>query len=67
MSSLWINLLHLHGYITDPKFARCLIDGPDATPDRAACAQASRASKTKRTTWYARLCLGIGDGCLHTQ
>jgi hypothetical protein len=68
MSSLWTELLYLHGYITDPKLARRLIDGPDAPQqDRADCAQASSAPKAKRTGWYARLCLGIGDGCLHTQ
>jgi hypothetical protein len=64
MSSLWIELLYLHGYITDPKLARRLMDGRDAPPRD--CAQAP-ASKAKRTSWYARLCLGIGDGCLHTQ
>jgi hypothetical protein len=68
MSSLWTELLYLHGYITDPKLGRRLMDGPDAPQrDRVDCAQASPASKAKPTSWCARLCLGIGDGCLHTQ
>lgn len=78
MSSLWTNLLYLHGYLTDPKLARQLVDKPEEPPreepDKAQ--QESRHlrfrgndgnARSGTSTWYARLCLGIGDGGLHWQ
>lgn len=65
MSSLWTDLLFLHGYITDPKLARQLAEAKrrrDAERDRRRLS----AGKTLRA-WSARLCLGIGDGKLRTQ
>lgn len=68
VSSLWTNLLYLHGYLTDPKLARQLVDKPEEPPrEDAKAAQPMPASKARRTTWFARLCLGIGDGALHWQ
>ncbi len=67
MSSLWTDLLFLHGHITDPRLARRLlspappseadppINGPTAPP----------LPLLQRLT--RRLCLGIGDGMWRTQ
>jgi hypothetical protein len=68
MSSLWTDLLYLHGYVTDHKLARRLVDRPPDPPERDADARSSvNAVKTKCVIWYARLCSGIGDGVLRTQ
>jgi hypothetical protein len=65
MSSLWTDLLFLHGYITDQTLARRLAEAKQrrgAERDRRKLSQSS----TLRA-WSARLCLGIGDGKLRTQ
>ena len=65
MSSLWTDLLFLHGHITDPKLARRWAEVKqrrDAARERRGLSPAS----TLRA-WTARLCLGIGDGKLRTQ
>ena len=68
MSSLWTDLLYLHGYITDHKLAKRLVDKPEPPPqEKGGGAQPIPVSKARRTKWYARLCLGIGDGGLHWQ
>ncbi|GFZ89383.1 hypothetical protein [Dyella caseinilytica] len=68
MSSLWTDLLYLHGYLTDHKLARRLANGPPDPPAPKADSPPSvKAGKVQRVTWYARLCLGIGDGGLRTQ
>lgn len=68
MSSLWTDLLYLHGYITDHKLARRLVnDTGMPTKGHANKPRQSIVPKAKSARWYARLCLGIGDGIVHTQ
>jgi hypothetical protein len=67
MSSLWTDLLFLHGYITDPQLAcRLLSPAPPSEPDppipRPAATPMPLLQRLAR-----RLCLGIGDGVLRTQ
>jgi hypothetical protein len=65
MSSLWTDLLFLHGHITDPELARRLAE---AKQRRAAEREHRKlAHGDAWRTWSARLCLGIGDGKLRTQ
>ena len=65
MSSLWTDLLFLHGYITDLKLARRLAE-PKQRPE-AANSRHKHSLGTALCAWPARLCLGIGDGKLRTQ
>jgi hypothetical protein len=68
MSSLWTNLLHLHGYIIDYKPLNRWVDKPQTPPSQTeGVTKPNPASKATRVAWYARLCLGIGDGALHWQ
>ncbi|WP_266183798.1 hypothetical protein [Dyella humicola] len=65
MSSLWTDLLVLHGYITDAKLTRRLAQVKrrrDVERDRRKLSPGRRLR-----AWSARLCLGIGDGKLRTQ
>ena len=65
MSSLWTDLLFLHGHITDAKLARRL-----ARAQRQRELERERrklSSGNRLRAWSARLCLGIGDGKLRTQ
>ncbi len=65
MSSLWTDLLFLHGYITDPQLARRLAE---AKQRRVADREPRKPSQGDTwRAWPARLCLGIGDGKLRTQ
>lgn len=64
MSSLWTDLLLLHGHITDLKLAWRLWEKP-AQPPREPSKPPSKG--TRWLAWPARLCLGIGDGNLRTQ
>ncbi len=72
MSSLWTDLLFLHGYIRDHRLARRLTSAGKATPHAGKPdadhrrRQADRRNGVPRS-WMARLCLGIGDGDLRTQ
>jgi hypothetical protein len=65
MPSLWVDLLHLHGYVTDPAWLR-----KPMTERRAPLTshqQQPHDTLTKRVARSFRLCLGIGDGALRTQ
>lgn len=72
MSSPWIDLLFLHGHITDWRLARRLSPtaeppepAPPAQPDAEARNQ--HVTATRRSMLTLRLCLGIGSGELHKQ
>jgi len=62
VSSLWTDLLFLHGHITDARLARRLAAVKRSAPPPAAITPA-RSSPG----WLRRLCLGIGDGQLRRQ
>lgn len=67
MSSLWTDLLFLHGHITDPRLARRLLSPapPSEPPTPTTRPAATSMPLLQRLT--RRLCLGIGDGVLRTQ
>ncbi len=65
MSSLWTDLLFLHGYVTNPKLARRLLD--PSPPCQPAPRVPTPSPSNGLLRWTARLCLGIGDGKLRTQ
>jgi len=65
MSSLWADLLFLHGHITDLKLLRRLKELPRPSPPPAT--QGHSAPGSKRFRWPFRFCLGIGDGDVRTQ
>jgi hypothetical protein len=67
MSSLWTDLLFLHGHIADPRLARRLLSpAPPTEPDPPIIPPA--ATPTLLVQRLARrLCFGIGDGVLRTQ
>ena len=68
MSSLWTDLLFLHGHITDPELARRLADMPAAPPiDRTNAGHLHPRPRTILSSLFARLCLGIGDGTVRSQ
>ena len=67
MSSLWTDLLFLHGHIRDHRLARRLAAAPATTPDRGNDPPPGEITHAKPRSWTARLCLGIGDGILRTQ
>ncbi|THD06198.1 hypothetical protein [Rhodanobacter lindaniclasticus] len=62
MSSLWTDLLFLHGHITDARLARRLDAAKRPAPPPTAIAPAKSAPG-----WLWRLCQGIGDGQLRRQ
>lgn len=65
MSSLWTDLLSLHGYITDLKLVRRAAESKPPPKADQRCHQLSPATTLR--AWTARLCLGIGDGQQRTQ
>jgi hypothetical protein len=68
MSSLWTDLLFLHGYITDPRLARRLLSPvppPEPEPPPISPRAATPTPLLQRLA--RRLCFGIGDGVLRTQ
>ena len=65
MSSLWTDLLFLHGYIANPQLARRLTEAKQRRD--AEREQRKHAQGKPWAAWPARLCLGIGDGKLRTQ
>ena len=64
MSSLWTDLLFLHGHVTDLKLLRRLKEMPRPDPHAK---QTRPAGGKKRLSWPLRFCLGIGDGEVRTQ
>ncbi|MDW2982283.1 MAG: hypothetical protein WBG81_09485 [Rhodanobacter sp.] len=62
MSSLWTDLLFLHGHITDARLARRLAAAKRSAPPPATITPAKSS-----LDWLRRLCLGIGDGQLRRQ
>jgi hypothetical protein len=62
MSSLWTELLILHGHIADPRLLRQL-----ASPKQPASPPAVTHAAKSPARWLRRLCLGIGDGVLRRQ
>ena len=65
MSSLWTDLLFLHGYITDPQLAHRLAEAKQQHATNRQRGALSQGDTWR--AWPARLCLGIGDGKLRTQ
>ncbi len=67
MSSLWTDLLFLHGHLADHRLARRLLS---PAPPRDPPAPINRPTATSMYLLQRlarRLCLGIGDGVLRTQ
>jgi hypothetical protein len=66
MSSLWTDLLFLRGHIADVWLARRLAGEPpaEAPPEEE---RRTPAVEPRRLPWPLRLCMGIGDGVVHTQ
>lgn len=62
MSSPWVELLILHGHITDARLLRRLASPRPPTPPPAVTPVAKPPAH-----WLRRLCLGIGDGVLRRQ
>lgn len=67
MPSSWIDLLSLHGYITDIKLLRKLATRPPAPAPREHDGESRLLLMAKRMASSTRLCLGIGDGVLRSQ
>jgi hypothetical protein len=68
MSSLWTDMLFLHGYISDLELARRLIDTPvQSPPPEAKTRQRTFSLRALFSLRSGRLCLGIGDGNVRTQ
>jgi hypothetical protein len=67
MSSLWTDLLFLHGHIADPRLARRLLSPapPPEPPPPVTCSAAPPVPLLQRLA--RRLCHGIGDGVCRTQ
>lgn len=69
MTSLWTDLLFLHGHCSDWRLARRLAH-PAPPADESAAPMKPPAIASRRT-WlhlpWLRLCLGIGDGEIHRQ
>lgn len=67
MSSLWFDLLCLHGHVTDVQWLRPTPEHPTITPRPKPEPQRTGAALARRAVTSLRLCLGIGDGALRTQ
>ncbi|MBE1161764.1 hypothetical protein [Dyella acidiphila] len=67
MRSPWIDLLCLHGYITDPTLLRKLATSPPQAPRPRPRTNRPRIALVKQAAASWRLCLGIGDGLLRSQ
>lgn len=67
MPSPWIDLLSLHGYITDFKLLRQLAMRSMKAPRREADAGKKPLTLAGRVARTTRLCLGIGDGVARSQ
>lgn len=67
MSSLWTDLLFLHGHISDPQLARRLTTAtPPPSPPTGEPAH-THVSLAALSALYTRICQGIGDGCVRRQ
>jgi hypothetical protein len=67
MPPFWIDLLFLHGHITDVRLARRLAGMPPEKPRPRACKTKTVNGMAERVTASWRLCLGIGDGAVRAQ
>lgn len=69
MSSIWTDLLFLHGYIRDHDLARRLADAPACAPPARVDGDRGPQSPAQVTggATCGRLCLGIGDGEVRRQ
>jgi hypothetical protein len=69
MSSLWTDLLFLHGHLTDWRLARRLSStpAPPASLPSDNESQNQPSTLVRRSMLTLRLCLGIGSGELHKQ
>lgn len=67
MPSPWVDLLCLHGHITDLRLLRKLATTPPPRPAAAPPPCKERPSIARRAVSSLRLCLGIGDGLLRSQ
>lgn len=66
MSSLWTDLLFLHGHIADHQLARRLLS-PAPPPGPEPASTRPGATPTPLLQRLVRLCLGVGDGVLRSQ
>lgn len=62
MSSLWTELLILHGHVADARLLQRLASPKPSTPPPTV----TQVEKPP-LHWLRRLCLGIGDGLLRRQ
>jgi hypothetical protein len=67
MSSLWTELLFLHGHITDHRLARRLLSPARPSEPPAPIIHSTTSPMPLLQRLARRLCLGIGDGVLRTQ
>jgi hypothetical protein len=68
MSSLWTDMLFLHGYISDLDLAQRLTDTPVQPPrTEPEIRQRNFSLRALLSLKSARLCLGIGDGNVSSQ
>ncbi|MET3653507.1 hypothetical protein [Dyella japonica] len=67
MPSPWIDLLSLHGYITDTELLRRLATRPATESPPKPPAQPGLLTLARQVARSTRLCLGIGDGVLRAQ
>lgn len=67
MPSPWIDLLSLHGYLTDIKLLHRLATRPTTPAPHKPDGESKLLSIAKQVARSTRLCLGIGDGVLRSQ
>lgn len=67
MSSLWTDMLFLHGYISDLEWARRLTVAPIQPSPDTKKSYRTGALRDLFSAKLGRLCLGIGDGNVRTQ
>jgi hypothetical protein len=68
MSSLWTDMLFLHGYISNLDLAQRLTDTPvHPTRTEPEIRQRTFSLRALLSLKPARLCLGIGDGNVSSQ
>ncbi|OHC43955.1 MAG: hypothetical protein A2211_15695 [Rhodanobacter sp. RIFOXYA1_FULL_67_6] len=67
MSSLWTDLLFLHGHIADPRLARRMLSPAPPTEPEPPIAPPAATPMPLLQRLARRLCFGIGDGVSRTQ